>query len=79
MNPDGSKPKNLTRNGARDGAPVWSPTGKHIAFHSDRHGIRDVYIMDPDGKNVRKVLSDFPVVTPQRFLELWFSISPTDN
>ena len=58
MNADGSKQKNLTRNGARDGAPVWSPTGKHIAFHSDRHGIRDVYIMDPDGKNVRKVLKD---------------------
>lgn len=56
MNADGSKQKNLTRNKARDGAPVWSPTGKHIAFHSDRDGTRDIYIMDPDGRNVRKVL-----------------------
>ena len=69
MNVDGSQQENLTRNGARDGAPVWSPTGEHIAFHSDRHGIRDIYIMDADGKNVRKVLKDvvyreFPTWSP---------------
>ena len=58
MNVDGSKQKNLTQHGARDGAPVWSPTGKHIAFHSDRDGVRDIYIMGADGKNVRKVLKD---------------------
>ncbi|MCG9131100.1 PD40 domain-containing protein [Candidatus Poribacteria bacterium] len=69
MNADGSQQKNLTLNGARDGSPVWSPTGEHIAFHSDRHGIRDIYIMDADGKNVRKVLKDvayreFPTWSP---------------
>ncbi len=56
MNADGSREKNLTRNSARDGAPVWSPDGKHIAFHSDRDGVRDIYIMDANGKNVRRVL-----------------------
>ena len=70
MSADGSRQKNLTRHGARDGAPVWSPTGKHIAFHSDRDGIRDIYIMDPDGKNVRKVLKNLtyredPAWSPQ--------------
>ncbi|MCY3740836.1 MAG: hypothetical protein OXH00_07440 [Candidatus Poribacteria bacterium] len=69
MNVDGTQQKNLTLNGARDGSPVWSPTGEHIAFHSDRHGIRDIYIMDADGKNVRKVLKDvayreFPTWSP---------------
>ena len=46
---------NLTRHPSRDLAPVWSPTGEHIAFNSDRDGTRDIYIMDADGKNVRKV------------------------
>ena len=55
MNPDGSKPVNLTRHPSRDLAPVWSPTGEHIAFNSNRDGTRDIYIMDADGKNVRKV------------------------
>ncbi len=55
MNPDGSKPVNLTRHPSRDLAPVWSPTGEYIAFNSNRGGTRDIYIMDADGKNVRKV------------------------
>lgn len=69
MNPDGSKPVNLTRHPSRDLAPAWSPTGKHIAFNSDRDGTRDVYIMDANGKNVRKVFRrlayrEFPVWSP---------------
>ena len=69
MNVDGSKPENLTRHDARDGGPVWSPTGTHIAFHSDRHALRDLYIMNADGKNVRKLFKDlvyreFPTWSP---------------
>lgn len=69
MNADGSQQKNLTLNIARDGSPVWSPTGEYIAFHSDRHGIRDIYIMDANGKNVRKVLNgvayrEYPTWSP---------------
>lgn len=56
MNADGGNQVNLTRNGSRDGAPVWSPDGKYIAFHSDRDGVRDIYIMDANGRNVRRVL-----------------------
>lgn len=55
MNPDGSQQLNLTLHGARDLAPAWSPTGEYIAFNSDRDGTRDIYVMDADGKNVRKV------------------------
>ena len=69
MNPDGSKPVNLTRHPSRDLAPAWSPTGEHIAFNSDRDGTRDIYIMDADGKNMRKVFRrlayrEYPVWSP---------------
>ena len=55
MNPDGSQAVNLTRNGAADGFPTWSPTGEQILFVSDRDGMRDLYLMAADGSNVRRV------------------------
>ena len=69
MNPDGSDQINLTQNRAKDGAPVWSPTGKQILFHSDRDGIEDLYLMDADGTNVRQVFKkligrEFPTWSP---------------
>ena len=38
--------------------PTWSPTGEQILFASDRDRFplsRDLYPIDPDGKNVRRV------------------------
>ena len=32
--------------------PTLSPDGKHIAFQSNRTGSFEIYLMDPDGKNV---------------------------
>ncbi len=58
MNPDGSEQTNLTNNAALDYYPVWSPTGEQILFSSDRDrfpGSVDLYLMDPDGFNVRRV------------------------
>ena len=59
MNIDGSNQVNLTKHRADDISPVWSPTGEHILFASDREqkawGTWDLYFMDPDGSNVRKV------------------------
>ena len=42
---------------AIDTAPSWSPTGREIAFTSDRlgTGTPQIYIMDAEGSNVRKV------------------------
>jgi len=36
MNADGRDQRRLTDNGAIDGAPVWAPNGRRIAFHSTR-------------------------------------------
>ena len=57
MNPDGSEQVNLTQHRAGDMGAVWSPTGEQILFVSDRQGtrVRDLYVMDPDGSNVRRV------------------------
>ena len=57
MNPDGSEQVNLTQHPASDISAVWSPTGEQILFVSDRRGtrVRDLYLMDADGSNVRRV------------------------
>ncbi len=48
--------RQLTRNEAVDGLPVWSPDGKYIAFISDRDGEWGIYLMNPDGSEQRKIL-----------------------
>ena len=56
MNPDGSEQVNLTQHPANDQQAVWSPSGDQILFVSDRDGnIEDLYLMNPDGSNVRRV------------------------
>ncbi len=56
MNADGSHQVNLTQNSADDFQAVWSPTGEQILFVSDRNdGIYDLYLMNPDGSNIRRV------------------------
>jgi len=54
---DGANIKRLTFNSSIDTAPSWSPTGREIAFTSDRlgTGLPQIYIMDAEGSNVRKV------------------------
>jgi TolB protein len=68
--PDGSKIAFAT---SRDGSdmeiyvadwngnvsPVWNPrTGSEIAFTSDRNGSPQIYIMDSDGTNVRRLIDE---------------------
>ena len=57
MNPDGTEQVNLTQHPDGDRGAVWSPTGEQILFASNRQGTRawDLYLMDPDGSNVRRV------------------------
>lgn len=37
--------------------PVWSPDGKKIAFHGDVDGGAQIFVVDPDGQNLRQLTS----------------------
>ena len=71
MDADGSGPRNLTQNPAKDVRPAWSPDGRSIAFvrSRDRHqrmqpGRRtppeqsDIYVMNADGSRKRNLTRD---------------------
>ena len=65
MDADGSHVRRLTRTGALEATPVWSPDGRKIAFASDRHVRRgprerngrdfELYVMRADGTHVRRL------------------------
>jgi tricorn protease len=40
---------------SRNQSPKWSSDGKYIAFVSDRSGRDEIWICEPDGKNLKKV------------------------
>ncbi|MCC6929103.1 MAG: PD40 domain-containing protein [Gemmatimonadaceae bacterium] len=43
----------ITSGSGFDGQPRWSPDGRAIVFVSDRSGSENLYLIDPDGKNLR--------------------------
>jgi Tol biopolymer transport system component len=52
---DGSNLQRVTNNSFWDLYPVWSPDGGRIAFLSKRDGDLDIYVMNDDGSNVKKL------------------------
>jgi len=56
-NPDGTELKRNTDVKGYDAEGSYSADGKHIVFCSNRDGNLELYIMDADGKNVRKLTS----------------------
>ena len=59
----------VTTNAAYDAYPVWSPSGKDIAFASAREGSLDVYIVNKDGGTPRRLTTDSGNETPLCFLD----------
>jgi len=57
----------ITSGSGFDGQPRWSPDGKAIVFVSDRSGSENLYLVDPDGRNVRPLTrgSGMAYVSPE--------------
>jgi hypothetical protein len=70
MDADGANCKQLTKGGAVNKRPSWSPDGRSIAFASNRSGNFDIYTMDVDGRNLRNLTNspgvneNYPVQSP---------------
>ncbi len=52
---DGTGRRKLTDDAAKDRGPAWSPDGKTIAFYSDRSGRYEIWTVQADGRNLRKL------------------------
>lgn len=55
-NPDSAR--RITQHPLTDTSPAWSPDGREIAFQSDRDGNSDIYLMNPDGGDLRPITHD---------------------
>jgi len=77
MDADGSGPRNLTQNPAKDVRPSWSPDGRSIAFVSSRNRQSEIYVMNADGSGKRSLTrhranDDLPTWSPDRLdLPTW--------
>jgi TolB protein len=57
MNADGTDQRKLTQSPYEEREPAWSPDGTQIAYSVDRYGTMDVYVMNADGSNGRRLTS----------------------
>lgn len=55
ISPDGKDPLKLTTGQGSNENPSWSPDGRHIVFMSTRTGGSEIYMMDKDGKNQKRI------------------------
>jgi TolB protein len=55
MRRDGTNIRRLTHHPAIDVSPTWSPTGRRIAFTSDRTGSPQIYSMDAEGLDLKRI------------------------
>ena len=55
MNADGTGLTQLTHNSDRDSVPAWSPDGRRLAFHSNRDGDFEIYVMNADGTGLTQL------------------------
>ena len=47
--------KQLTRSPSIDTSPTYSPDGSRIVFNSDRGGAQQLYVMNSNGRDIRRI------------------------
>ncbi len=55
IGPDGADPIQLTGNSGSNENPSWSPDGRHLVFTSTRKGQAELWVMDANGTNQRRI------------------------
>lgn len=63
----GGKAAQITTNQAYDTQPLWSPDSKSIAFASDRMGSMDIYIVNKEGGEPKRLTTHSGNETPITF------------
>ncbi|MFC1639802.1 DPP IV N-terminal domain-containing protein [Gemmatimonadota bacterium] len=58
MDADGTNETRITNNTVWDYAPVWSPDGSAIAFHSTRSSENHIWVMNADGSNETQLTAE---------------------
>ena len=64
---EGGVARPLTSGKSYASNPVWSPKGDKIAFASDRYGNFDIYTINPDGSDLRRLTTLSGSEIPQTF------------
>ena len=57
LNAADAKPERFLSSTRFEGEPSYSPDGKHIAFSSNRVGVRQIWVADADGANLSPLTS----------------------
>lgn len=55
ISPDGKDPAKLTTGAGSNENPSWSPDGRHLVFMSTRTGSPEIFMMNADGSNQKRI------------------------
>ncbi|MDR1046129.1 MAG: hypothetical protein LBP33_13640 [Candidatus Adiutrix sp.] len=76
IRPDGRDFRQLTSKQGVNGDPAFSPDGQLIVFSSDRDGLRQLWVMRPDGSGQRPLLPGWPF---SQSLPVWSAVRPAQG
>ncbi len=64
INPDSTQEQKLTHNGKNNRSPFMSLDGRYIVYRSISNGLRQIFVMDSNGRNERQITSESENMVP---------------